>query len=139
MSARDDYPIINDVTVGRFGAFASEQATAILDEVDRLRLDCAYMEDIARCRGEENERLRHVVRAANEWLRGSFGHEQIADEDTGEPLCGDDGLPWPCPYERLNAALLELDATTASSPSLLTHPLGGGGDYSDSSPPEQSP
>lgn len=51
MSARDDY---------RCDGLLSTHA-AMCDEIDRLRLDLAYTDDIARCRGEENERLRMFV------------------------------------------------------------------------------
>lgn len=36
-------------------------------EIQRLRVELAYMDDIARCRGEENERLRRIVLW---WRRG---------------------------------------------------------------------
>ena len=50
MSARDDYHP-NEWDKGNM-------IEAMWEEIDRLRVDNAYLEDIARTRGEENERLR---------------------------------------------------------------------------------
>lgn len=59
MSARDDYPqIAARANCERLADPMAQQLCQALNEIDRLRLDAAYMEDIAQCRGEENERLR---------------------------------------------------------------------------------
>ncbi len=102
MSARDDYPNLAYLHRHRI------EAVAALDEIDRLRLDAAYMEDIARCRGEENERLRAWV----------FCPEH-------GPFCGGDVC---CCVDKHQERLAN---NSVPSPSLPTHQLGGGGDAHD--------
>ena len=52
MSARDDYPLLEGPTA------RADLRRQMLDAIDWLRIDFASLDDLARTRGEENERLR---------------------------------------------------------------------------------
>lgn len=61
MSARDDYPDL-DALVRCADIYAHEELDKALNEIDELRLNLAWADRIAGDRGEENERLRSMLR-----------------------------------------------------------------------------
>jgi hypothetical protein len=61
MSARDDYPIITLHESVDTALIDSVVLSNAYDEIDRLRLDVAWLESIADGRCEENRRLREGI------------------------------------------------------------------------------
>lgn len=78
MSAFDDFPPATHLTLPQW-----ERHKAMLEEIDRLRLDAGYLDDIARTRGEENEHLR--TEADN--MRNMLADSIVVHHDDQAEIC----------------------------------------------------